>query len=250
MIPYLRSLVNLRTFRNSLLAVSPQFAHLEERFRDQPEMKEYLVYAASLSILGVLVLFNLFIRSYPASSTHLRKQTENTEEQARLRRDFAPLIAFFIIFVWALFLLFVREVMRRRRPHRAMQYETLQSQIMALRRVGGLPEDVINRLNLLLRRTDFTGDDYEILQSLDANITHQMGASQQQIERLPSHVVTREEIEETRDEQRSCSICLAPYEEGQAVRTVACFHQFHRDCIDVWLTANPTCPICKAYAVE
>lgn len=248
MIPYLRSVINIRTLRNSLASL-PFFARLEERFQEQPEMKQYLVYAASLSILGVLVLFNLFIRSYPASSTSLRKES-NPTDQSRLRRDLAPLFAFFIIFIWALFLLFVREVMRRRRPQRAMQYETLQSQIMALRRVGGLPDDVINRLNLLLRRTDFTGDDYEILQSLDANITHTLGASQQQIDRLPSHTVTREELHENRDEQRSCSICLGPYEEGQVVRTVACFHQFHRDCIDAWLTSNPTCPICKAYAVE
>ena len=248
MIPHLRSILNVRTLRNSLVNL-PFYARLEERFQELPEMKQYLVYAASLSILGVLVLFNLFIRSYPASSTSLRRQPDPAD-QSRLRRDLAPLFAFFIIFIWALFLIFVREVMRRRRPQRAMQYETLQSQIMALRRVGGLPEDVVNRLNLLLRRTDFTGDDYEILQSLDANITHTMGASQQQIDRLPSHTVTREELQETRDEPRICSICLGPYEEGQVVRTVACFHQFHRDCVDAWLTSNPTCPICKAYAVE
>lgn len=44
---------------------------------------------------------------------------------------------------------------------------------------------------------------------------------------------------------KCCSVCLAPYEVGDSVRTITCLHQFHRECIDTWLRTHSTCPICK-----
>ena len=48
----------------------------------------------------------------------------------------------------------------------------------------------------------------------------------------------------------NCSICLAPYQVGDEVRTVLCMHKFHKDCVDQWLRTNPVCPICKCRAVH
>ncbi|KAJ1426237.1 hypothetical protein B484DRAFT_450806 [Ochromonadaceae sp. CCMP2298] len=126
------------------------------------------------------------------------------------------------------------------------------AQMMGMR--GGLS----NRMRLALLNRDFNGDDYEMLQQLDEHAVmppHQ-GADDAQIERLPLHHITAQEVRENEAGAASaggastCTICLGPYEEGEAVRTVRCLHRFHRDCIDPWLRANATCPICKYYAVE
>ncbi|KAI3793566.1 hypothetical protein L1987_36185 [Smallanthus sonchifolius] len=44
----------------------------------------------------------------------------------------------------------------------------------------------------------------------------------------------------------SCSICLADYKPKDVVRLLpACGHLYHVSCIDTWLKAHPTCPMCR-----
>ncbi|CAN6236044.1 unnamed protein product [Urochloa humidicola] len=43
-----------------------------------------------------------------------------------------------------------------------------------------------------------------------------------------------------------CAICLAEFEEGEAVRVLpTCGHGFHAACIDKWLRGHSTCPSCR-----
>ncbi|XP_062217322.1 RING-H2 finger protein ATL80-like [Phragmites australis] len=43
-----------------------------------------------------------------------------------------------------------------------------------------------------------------------------------------------------------CAICLAVVRDGEAVRLLpACGHQFHVECIDLWLRSHATCPLCR-----
>ncbi|KAJ3063671.1 E3 ubiquitin-protein ligase rnf13 [Podochytrium sp. JEL0797] len=45
----------------------------------------------------------------------------------------------------------------------------------------------------------------------------------------------------------SCSICITPYVENEALRSLPCSHEFHRDCVDAWLTQSAnSCPVCRA----
>jgi hypothetical protein len=126
------------------------------------------------------------------------------------------------------------------------------AQIMGVR--GGLS----NRMRLALLNRDFNGDDYEMLRQLDqhAVVPLHQGADDAQIQRLPLHTVTAQEVRDNEQGAESagganrCNICLGPYEEGESVRTVRCLHKFHAECIDPWLRTNPTCPICKFHAVE
>jgi Ring finger domain len=107
------------------------------------------------------------------------------------------------------------------------------------------------RLRLALMNRDFDGDDYEMLNQLDEDNDSIGGASEGDINRLPLHTLTPENISaQTTDALRCCSICLAPYESGDVVRTVMCMHQFHKDCIDRWLRTNATCPVCKCAAIS
>ncbi|MFS7957442.1 putative transcription factor C2H2 family [Helianthus anomalus] len=43
-----------------------------------------------------------------------------------------------------------------------------------------------------------------------------------------------------------CYICLAEYKPVDTVRLLPeCGHLFHVRCIDTWLKAHPTCPVCR-----
>ncbi|KAJ4841001.1 hypothetical protein Tsubulata_018696 [Turnera subulata] len=44
-----------------------------------------------------------------------------------------------------------------------------------------------------------------------------------------------------------CSVCLCDFREGQRIRVLPdCAHLFHVGCIDAWLKARPSCPLCRA----
>lgn len=43
----------------------------------------------------------------------------------------------------------------------------------------------------------------------------------------------------------TCTICLSLFKEGKRIKTLPCFHQFHKRCIDTWLETSCLCPVCK-----
>ncbi|XP_010053620.2 RING-H2 finger protein ATL29 [Eucalyptus grandis] len=43
-----------------------------------------------------------------------------------------------------------------------------------------------------------------------------------------------------------CAICLAEFEDESVLRLLTvCYHVFHEECIDLWLTSHKTCPVCR-----
>ncbi|XP_062208646.1 RING-H2 finger protein ATL66-like [Phragmites australis] len=49
------------------------------------------------------------------------------------------------------------------------------------------------------------------------------------------------------DAAQCCSICLGEFAEGEKVKTLPrCGHGFHPECVDVWLRARASCPLCRA----
>lgn len=47
--------------------------------------------------------------------------------------------------------------------------------------------------------------------------------------------------------EHECAVCLGAVREGEMVRRLpACLHVYHVDCIDRWLAARPTCPLCRS----
>jgi len=42
-----------------------------------------------------------------------------------------------------------------------------------------------------------------------------------------------------------CSICLEKYKVNDKILNLNCRHSFHKDCINIWLKDNNTCPQCR-----
>ncbi|KAG0317733.1 hypothetical protein BGZ99_006119 [Dissophora globulifera] len=44
----------------------------------------------------------------------------------------------------------------------------------------------------------------------------------------------------------TCAICIEDFVDGDQIRKLPCYHEFHCECIDPWLTRkSSTCPLCK-----
>ncbi|XP_058854192.1 E3 ubiquitin-protein ligase RNF43-like isoform X2 [Acipenser ruthenus] len=47
-----------------------------------------------------------------------------------------------------------------------------------------------------------------------------------------------------------CVICLEEFADGQNLRVISCFHEFHKKCVDPWLLQHRTCPLCLHNIME
>ena len=68
------------------------------------------------------------------------------------------------------------------------------------------------------------------------------GLTREYLATLPTHIYKPQEGVQI---NTTCPICLCDYEEGDVLRTLPCFHIFHKDCIDNWLLQKKICAICK-----
>jgi len=57
-------------------------------------------------------------------------------------------------------------------------------------------------------------------------------------------------IQMNEKDSRTCVICLSKFELKTKIRPLPCNHAFHAKCVDKWLRANRTCPICRRDALK
>lgn len=213
----------------------------------------YIPQNTNKNLRGVANTNNTVVGTTPASNTHTTSTSKVNSGKHESSSSFM-----FSMFVSVLFWLFMVQLWRYLRhvalaravsnrasnPNASRESIQLLSQLLQMGRGGG-PAALTGRLRMALLQRDFTGDDYEMLQALDDSPRAQRGATEEQIDRLPLHSISHNEAAEA----PPCNICLAPYEEGEEVRTVPCMHKFHRACIDTWLRDKAICPICKCQCV-
>ncbi|KAL7473089.1 hypothetical protein ACHAXS_013492 [Conticribra weissflogii] len=159
-----------------------------------------------------------------------------------------------------------REAARLRRRARQRHFQNFVDRLNAQRRLNGERQISAEALRLVVSSRDFHPNDYDrLLQFNEENgpaigsIFSILGASEAEIGRCPSRVLAegddllkeRRTLEEGNsvEQRHSCSICLEPYQVGDTVRTIPCFHTFHSCCIDPWLREKAECPICKHSAI-
>lgn len=58
------------------------------------------------------------------------------------------------------------------------------------------------------------------------------------------------QVEQERKDSEVCAVCLDEFQNNQLVRTLPCDHEFHCECVDRWLLAKRTCPLCKGNILE
>ena len=104
-------------------------------------------------------------------------------------------------------------------------------------------DHIVNRANAF---RNF--DDYEALLNLDDNIV--MSVPDRIIQALPLARFTEFNRENFSEENKSCTICMCPYEIEEEFMILPCLHRFHSACIREWFGRRNTCPNCKDHIME
>ncbi|KAL4691631.1 hypothetical protein H8957_003253 [Semnopithecus entellus] len=104
-------------------------------------------------------------------------------------------------------------------------------------------------ISLDLDVDDVEMENYEALLNLAERLgdAKPRGLTKGDIEQLPSY---RFNPDSHQSEQTLCVVCFSDFETRQLLRVLPCNHEFHTKCVDKWLKANRTCPICRADASE
>ncbi|XP_061625654.1 E3 ubiquitin-protein ligase RNF38 [Phyllopteryx taeniolatus] len=112
-----------------------------------------------------------------------------------------------------------------------------------------VPQNVAPAISLELDVDDGEVENYEALLNLAERLgeAKPRGLTKADIEQLPSY---RFNPNNHQSEQTLCVVCMCDFESRQLLRVLPCNHEFHAKCVDKWLKANRTCPICRADASE
>lgn len=112
----------------------------------------------------------------------------------------------------------------------------------------------VEPIEVISEEEDLENASYETLLQLDQNNVI-IGLSKDQINQMPVSRFDSLSFKKRSERRyfhkfivyvsRDCAICLTEYENGVCLRTLPCFHKFHRECIDEWFKNHVQCPICK-----
>ncbi|KAF7646658.1 hypothetical protein LDENG_00184100 [Lucifuga dentata] len=101
------------------------------------------------------------------------------------------------------------------------------------------------RINTPSLLDGFQGNNYEALLEFEEHqgaVRTKKTLSRREIQRFPTK--TFQSSQSAGNTQ--CQICFCDYTDGEKLRILPCFHDYHVQCIDRWLKENTTCPICRA----
>ncbi|CAN8269893.1 unnamed protein product [Cochlearia groenlandica] len=71
------------------------------------------------------------------------------------------------------------------------------------------------------------------------------------VDTFPTFVYSEVKTQKLGKGELECAICLNEFEDDETLRLLPkCDHVFHPHCIDAWLEAHVTCPVCRANLAE
>eukprot|EP00833_Pecoramyces_ruminatium_P005027 jgi/Orpsp1_1/1179059/evm.model.c7180000067774.1 len=69
-------------------------------------------------------------------------------------------------------------------------------------------------------------------------------ATQEEVDALPIKIFSMKKMKE--NDPETCAVCIDDFKDGDKLRVLPCRHEYHVECIDLWLTTRKKfCPICK-----
>ncbi|KAG6504760.1 hypothetical protein ZIOFF_037107 [Zingiber officinale] len=84
-----------------------------------------------------------------------------------------------------------------------------------------------------------------------SRLSRPQGLSPEMIETFPTMLYSQVKWLKAGNGALECAVCLCEFEDDEALRLLPhCNHVFHLDCIDAWLEAHVTCPVCRANLAE
>lgn len=108
-------------------------------------------------------------------------------------------------------------------------------------------------LQMRLLSRELTPADYAALLQLDDHVTDRPGLSPAQLAALPRHTLSdgagAGDSAGPSGPACCCAVCLEDAVAGEELVTLPCAHAFHANCIQRWLAASQTCPVCKRLCV-
>jgi len=80
---------------------------------------------------------------------------------------------------------------------------------------------------------------------LQAESSASLGAAtQEEVDALPIKTFDSKKMKE--NDPETCAVCIDDFKDGDKLRVLPCHHEYHVECIDLWLTTRKKfCPICK-----
>lgn len=83
-----------------------------------------------------------------------------------------------------------------------------------------------------------------------ARSRRQRGLDQEVLSTFPTLVYSEVKEHKIGKGALECAVCLCEFEDDETLRLLPkCDHVFHPDCIDAWLAAHVTCPVCRTNLV-
>ncbi|CAB4015338.1 E3 ubiquitin- ligase ZSWIM2-like [Paramuricea clavata] len=103
-----------------------------------------------------------------------------------------------------------------------------------------IPSAVANNLE----RREITEQDYNLLLQLDGSSVSQCSVPGHVLNSFPTETLADDNHRLIVNANEQCGVCLCSYRSSQVVRRLPCNHEFHRVCIDSWLSRDHNvCPI-------
>lgn len=70
---------------------------------------------------------------------------------------------------------------------------------------------------------------------------HRPPASRTAIRQLEIEIINKQQVQDG----LTCIVCQDDYQEGELAKKMPCGHLYHRQCLDMWLEKDNSCPTCR-----